>query len=152
MTPVASFPLRWHLLDEFSALTERTAAVVDSGPVVQPSPDGVGPGRGEDAPRPVRSVSAVSSSAAATAIEAGTASPQPASPASSASPGTTARGTGGGRFTPDGSPLAHVPGHSPDDASLPGVPAGGVQAPGKGGTSPPEPTQFAQNPTQGTKR
>jgi len=151
MTPVASFPLRWHLLDEFSALTERTAAVVDSGPVVQPSPDGVGPGRGEDA-RPVRSVSAVSSSAATTSSARGTASPQAhCVPDASASPGTTAQGTGG-RNTPDGSPLAHVPGHPPDDASLPGVPSGGVQAPGKGGTSPPEPTQFAQNPTQGTKR
>ena len=36
-------------------VTERSAAVVDSGPVVQPSPDGVGLGRGEDA-RPGRSV------------------------------------------------------------------------------------------------
>ena len=78
-----------------------------------------------------------SSSAAAASSTAGTAFPQPASPASS-SPG--ARGTGGGRFTPGGGPLAHVPGlPSGQDASLPGVPAGGVQAP-RAGARAPEPT------------
>ena len=183
MSPVASWPLRWHLLDDYAlterdeegivaenrrtigdtrrpdregasrtpllqasrsvnasgadelagALTERTAAVVDSGPVVQPTVETVGPGRGEDA-RPVRSVSASLTSSAA------------ASPAA-ASPGT--RGTGG-RFTSKVRPLPLVPdmcwaAAADKDAYLPVVPDGGVQAPGAGARAP-EPTSLSAAP------
>jgi hypothetical protein len=49
---------------------------------------------------------------------------------------------------PDGSPLAHVPGHPPDDATLPGAPAGRVQAPGTGARAP-EPTHSPQGAADG---
>ena len=63
------------------------------------------------------------------------------------------RGTGGDRNTPTGR-LAHGPSLSGQDATLPVVPDGGVQAPGSRGTAHPEPTldstdERAESPVRG---